>query len=736
VYAKQTDGYRYANAFGVKLINEAIPIGIDPPIRWQRGDVFFGLDMQHHVQLAQADFYAQLRQDGVVVKFLIYDLLPIQLEQHFQCSDLKKLHQKLLAMVAMQDQAICISKATESAYLAWLSVERIHTNPALTTDWVHMGADLDDSKPSVGLPSNVYVVLREIESRTTFLAVSTIEPRKAQSQILAAVEQIWADGRDVNLVLVGQAGWKVDALTARLVNHPEGGKRLFWLRGISDEYLDLVYKASSCLIAASLNEGFGLPLIEAARYGLPIIARDIPVFNEVAGSSAYYFEGETGGELAAALSEWLELKHKGLVPSSCDVQWLTWKQSTDNLKNALVGRNYARRQLLVDISELMQRDAKTGIQRVVRNILKQWLTNPPEGFRIEPVYATIDMGYCYARSFTASFMSLPKPAMADEPIEFTHGDVFFGLDLNHHVPRVHSTFLKKMYREGIRVYFMVYDLLPIQFPQFWEPKHQVHLVVNEWLSVISSLSGVVCISKAVAEDFFEWMKINNPTNLKNFRISWFHLGTDNYDSKPTSTQNEYPILPSQVLAQPSFLMVGTLELRKGYLQVLEAFQELWHAHANVNLVIVGKQGWMVDALVKQLQNHPELNKRLFWLEGMNDDYLEQAYAASTCLIAASCGEGFGLPLIEAAQHQLPIIARDTPVFREVAGDYAYYFEAQQPAELAQAIEAWLTLFRADRHPKSGNMPWLTWKESAAQLLTALNLPAPIETTTSELKGSN
>lgn len=44
--------------------------------------------------------------------------------------------------------------------------------------------------------------------------------------------------------------------------------------------------------------------------------------------------------------------------------------------------------------------------------------------------------------------------------------------------------------------------------------------------------------------------------------------------------------------------------------------------------------------------------------------------SSTCLIAASFGEGFGLPLIEAAQHGLPIMARDIAVFREVAKEYA------------------------------------------------------------------
>ncbi|MCI4412194.1 MAG: glycosyltransferase, partial [Thiotrichales bacterium] len=105
-----------------------------------------------------------------------------------------------------------------------------------------------------------------------------------------------------------------------------------------------------------------------------------------------------------------------------------------------------------------------------------------------------------------------------------------------------------------------------------------------------------------------------------------------------------------------------------------------------------------------------------------DEYLEKVYAISTCLIATSEGEGFGLPLIEAAQKKLPIIARDIPVFREVAGEFAYYFKNDNDASvLADTISDWLDLYKNNEHPKSDDMPWLTWKESAEQLLKALNL---------------
>lgn len=398
----------------------------------------------------------------------------------------------------------------------------------------------------------------------------------------------------------------------------------------------------------------------------------------------------------------------------------------DAIAQSLLPRN-RQRQLLVDVSVLVQHDARSGVQRVVRSILRQWLEAPPEGYRVEPVYATVDQGYRYARRFTLDFLACPADVLQDEPIEYAPGDVFLALDLSHHVAIAQEGSLSAMHRAGTRVYFVVYDLLPLQFPDYWEASDGIPELHQRWLNVVTQYDGAVCISKAVADELRTWFREANPARQRPLTIDWFHLGADVGNSVPTQgLPADAQTVLKTLRSRTSFLMVGTLEPRKGHAQVLEALDQLWQSGVDVNLVNVGKGGWLVDSLVERLRSHPELNKRLFWLEGVSDEYLEKIYAASTCLIAASYGEGFGLPLIEAAQHKLPIIARDIPVFREVAGENAYYFDAAGSADdLAKAIEAWLTLFEAGRHPKSDDMPSLTWKESAAQLLAAV-LPKPLD----------
>jgi glycosyltransferase involved in cell wall biosynthesis len=372
--------------------------------------------------------------------------------------------------------------------------------------------------------------------------------------------------------------------------------------------------------------------------------------------------------------------------------------------------------LLVDISELVQRDAKSGIQRVVRSVLSELLANPPRGFRVEPVYAGQGgKGYHYARQFTLRFLGCPVGVLEDEPIEACNGDIFLGLDLQQDFVTHQADFYQHLRRLGVQVYFVIYDLLPVLLPEaFPKGSFDFH---TAWLQTVAQADGAICISRSVMNEMAHWLNFFDQKRLRPFKLGWFHLGADIMQSVPTTG---FPPDASQVFdvlsRRPTFLMVGDLIPRKGHMQTLAAFERLWTQGVDVNLVIVGKQGWMVETLIGKLRKHPERHRRLFWLQGISDEYLEKVYVASTCLIAASEGEGFSLPLIEAAQHQLPIIARDIPVFHEVAGEHAFYFSGATPDDLADGVQAWLALYKASQAPRSDNMPWLTWEKSTQNLL--------------------
>jgi len=389
------------------------------------------------------------------------------------------------------------------------------------------------------------------------------------------------------------------------------------------------------------------------------------------------------------------------------------QQAAKAIARNVVPRN-SKRQLLVDVSELVQRDAKTGIQRVVKSLLKEWLDHPPKGFRVEPVYATPTQSYYYARKFTSHLMDFEDACMRDDPIDFGQGDVFLGLDLQPQIVTAQRAFYQVLRFQGVQVKFVVYDLLCIRLPQHFGPNASE--TFGKWLEVVLENDGAFCISQAVSDELADWIAQHAPERRSKFEIDWFHLGADIQNSLvSTGIPGDAGHVIEKLDASPSFLMVGTLEPRKGYAQVLDAFELLWQEGLNVNLVIVGKKGWMVEDLVSRLKEHTKLGRCLFWLESISDEYLEKIYMACSCLIAGSYGEGFGLPLIEAAQHNLPIIARDIPVFREVAGDHAYYFSGGSGQDLASKIKAWLALETMEQTPSSKGMPYLTWAQSAHDL---------------------
>ncbi|MBN6742926.1 glycosyltransferase [Acidithiobacillus sp. MC6.1] len=381
----------------------------------------------------------------------------------------------------------------------------------------------------------------------------------------------------------------------------------------------------------------------------------------------------------------------------------------------------AYRQLLVDISALHHGDASMGTRRVTRSVLHALLDKAPAGFRVEPIYATAEQGYHYARRFTAHFLGLDDLPLDDAPIFTQAGDVFWGLDSQPEWIVHHQHALNTLRLCGVKMVFTVHDLLPVMLPECFRPDAEGY---SQWLQSLACVGdGVLCISATVAANLARWLGLFGPGEGHTLRIGWAHLGAEVVEIK-TMGKSLFPnplkaAQRAAIVRHPAFLMVGTLEPRKAHAQTLAAFELLWSQGEQINLVIVGKPGWLVDELVQHLRSHPMRERHLFWLEGADDHALEQLYGDCTCLIAASLDEGYGLPLIEAARHDLPILARDIPVFREVAGAHASYFSGRAPTDMALAVRQWLHLHEQGRSPQSGAMHWMRWEESIKAMLAVI-----------------
>ncbi|MBK3785590.1 glycosyltransferase family 4 protein [Paraburkholderia aspalathi] len=368
------------------------------------------------------------------------------------------------------------------------------------------------------------------------------------------------------------------------------------------------------------------------------------------------------------------------------------------------------RQLLVDVSIIVSHDAGTGIQRVVRSLLLQLLDAPPPGFRIRPVQATRKQPYRYADSYLASLISSME-APENDYVQVSEGDIFLGLDFASRIAPRRQFDLLKWRVQGVRCAFVVYDLLPLLHPQWFTPRSRRSF--RHWLSTLAiHADALLCISNSVSNETRNCMSRRFRLTGNEPSIQWFHLGADlpsNHVNAPAIAMH-----PASEVRQ-RVLMVGTIEPRKGHTQALDAFDLLWRNGVDATLIIAGKQGWDVEPFIERMKSHPEANNRLFWLQDINDAQLIALYADLDGLMMASEAEGFGLPLVEAAQYGMPMFIRDLPVFREVAGEHATYFAAQSAAELAPQLAKWLGQLERGMAPPSHAMKSLTWSASSEQL---------------------
>lgn len=597
------------------------------------------------------------------------------------------------------------------------------------------------------------------------------DPRKNLEGLMRAFARLPAQLRDrFQILIVGKmASGHREALVKVVETSGLDQSEVVFADYVSDDELARLYNMCHAFVFPSIFEGFGLPVLEAMQCGAPVIASNTTSIPEVVGFAAATFDPHSIDDMLAKLQRvlvdegfratllsrqqemvgrfsWDETAKKtikafedcrplprtnvvraqiyqSLITSTATIFNSAWNWSDFISTTNAIAQNFsmpqAEKRLFVDVSEISRWDANTGVQRVTRSILKQLLDAPPAGYKVEPVYGSHESpGYRHAKKFTRDFLKLEDDSGEDPLIDVRQGDVFFGLDLQHHAVWKNQDYLTLIRNLGVKVYFLIHDLLPIRLPHYFlDGLSEDH---RRWLSVISQADGVICVSRAVADEYIAWLATGKVIRHRPLRIGWSHSGADLTVSAPAPGLLEAsPDVLTILASRPSFLMVGTIEPRKGHAQVLAAFEELWAKGHDLNLAIVGKQGWKVDQLVEKLNTHPEFGTRLFWLENVSDEYLEKMYAAGSCLIAASEGEGFGLPLIEAAQHGMPILARDIPVFREIAGDCASYFRGMTPGELAQAITEWLALRADGRHPRSDGMPWLTWRQSAERLKAIL-----------------
>ena len=280
--------------------------------------------------------------------------------------------------------------------------------------------------------------------------------------------------------------------------------------------------------------------------------------------------------------------------------------------------------LLVDVSAIMDHDAQTGIQRVVRAVWSELLNREELGVEVLPVYATSTHGYCYA---PPDFLHCKSHSPELRTVRVRSGDKFLGLDLSAHLLPKYRRQLKAWRASGATIHLVVYDLLPILRPAWFTPSGVANF--RKWLELLGEEADqAVCISDHVASELRQALRQVGCRRIP--ELGRLEMGADIAASVPSAgICDELQRQLENLRFRAAVLMVGTVEPRKGYEAALAAFDHLWRARPTEapDLVIVGKAGWKTSELQETIRSHPLFGRRLRWFEHMSDEGLCLLYDA-------------------------------------------------------------------------------------------------------------
>jgi glycosyltransferase involved in cell wall biosynthesis len=369
--------------------------------------------------------------------------------------------------------------------------------------------------------------------------------------------------------------------------------------------------------------------------------------------------------------------------------------------------------LLIDVTQLAKTDALSGIQRVVRNIARELCLLDEVHLPIELVELR-DNALHRASGVAVSVLDIDASACPAGQIDIQPGDILLMIDSSwEQYPRFAPVF-EEIRRFGGRIVTVIYDLIPLRLPEYCSAG--LVLVFQRWFDqAVAHSDMLLCISRAVRDDVNAYLDACDMRPSHPLRLDYWPLGADILPAGQDQHIRPEVARMASDTTTPLFLVVGTIEPRKGHSGVLDAFEGLWAEGSQVRLCLAGKEGWEVDHLMRRIRHHPLLGTRLFFVEHFSDAEINLCYAGAHALIAGSVAEGYGLPIVEAAQHKVPVIATDIAVFREVAGAGAAYFPLGDRTALMALVMQFSDMDRPTREAMAARVTIASWQESARQL---------------------
>jgi len=266
-------------------------------------------------------------------------------------------------------------------------------------------------------------------------------------------------------------------------------------------------------------------------------------------------------------------------------------------------------------------------------------------------------------------------------------------------------------------FLTVYDLIPILYPQYC--KDGLDSFAKNILHSAGPEDNFICISNATRDDLCNYKHDVVPSRV--------------FVAYPAASDLFYPCLEPERISQvrqkygipdaPYLLSLSTLEPRKNIPQTIRSFARLIHEQHidDLNLVLVGTQGWKYEEIFETLSNCKPARSRIILTGYVPDEDLAPLYSGALAFVYPSFYEGFGLPPLEAMQCGTPVITSNNSSFPEVVGEAGIMLDPTDEDNLCQSM---LALYQSQSLRKELSLKSLkqaekfTWEKCVEATITA------------------
>ncbi len=373
-----------------------------------------------------------------------------------------------------------------------------------------------------------------------------------------------------------------------------------------------------------------------------------------------------------------------------------------------------------DITNLMNVDFLTGIQRVVREIVVRMLKYSDIELNLLAYDNKINAYYLLDNDkfigYFVDHIGDKKDIATHKVVNFTDipsGAVFFDIDSVWNSRLKRSWLFPLLKQKGVKIVTQVYDLIPITHPQFTHENTCMNFMI--YIGANIEYADLIITSAAATVDALDELcdKLGKPRK----KCIVVPLGAD-FISKDFETSVDNNV--KEIATGKFILMVGTIEPRKNHSIVIDALESDLDS-MGIKVIFAGRIGWNVAELEKRINEHPLLGKSLFFLEKPDDATVDYLYKNAMAVAFPTFNEGFGLPMIEAFCRKTPVIASDIKVLHEVGGNFADYFDPTDKKSFVNAVKKLISNEKgcSERRKELEKYVPFTWDESAKEFVSAV-----------------